>query len=236
MAILIKKSIFFERIIPEGFGVDDAVTATKLRLALEDAMERKDLAKAAEAAEKYREMFDTVMDTVHENKSKLVLKEQPQFDWAWAKESFMSPCWLWEKLMIHACESNIQLELGMARASEQRWKESNHHFHNAGRHMVTIVSTILPKWTWKENQAVSVCLPEYWKSKINLVQGMKDVCTLQYATSGEGISNKNAIKLLKRAESHANLSLLTWGEERNSELMNWVRIARAFYMAQTYAD
>jgi hypothetical protein len=239
MSICIKKSIFFERIVPEGFGVENAVKATKLRLALEDAMERKDLRKAATMVKEYREMYDKVMDVVHDNKCKLVLKEQPQFEWTWAlsKESFMSPCWLWEKLMIHACESNIYVELGMDCAANHQWKESNKHFHTAGRHITTILTTILPKWTWKENQSVSMCLSDFWESRISFIHGMKDVCTLQFAySSTDGITNKNAIKLLKRAESNANVSLLTWASDSNSSLMNWVRISRAFVMAKSFAE
>ena len=241
MQVSLNKSVFFERVLPGDFDLTNvAVTATQRRFALEDAIKCGDLLRSSKAVEEYSNEFYKIMHILSKNKTSIVLKEQPLFEWYWTDNgenaSFMSPCWQWEKTMIHACACDINMRIALNHAHDEEWKLANRYLQTSGQHAATIVSNVLGEWTWKEDQSVLMTFPEYWRSKLNFIYGLKDMFTLQFAYKTNGLANNNGIKLLNRAEKNSNLSIVEWANGQNASLMNWARVGRAFLTAKRYAE
>ena len=60
--------------------------------------------------------------------------------------------------------------------------------------------------------------------------------TLNFAYAGQGITDKNALRLLMRIEGQCHKSLAHWMNEDNAALMNWARAARALLLARTHTE
>jgi len=240
VTMTIEKSVFFEHIIPDDFGITAiAVKATQARLSLEDALNHDEYERAARDLKTYKTLFDKLLKTIYINKSSMVLKAQPLFEWSWANgnEKYMSPCWLWENLMLHAAGNDVHVKMSMVHAEKDEWKLANKHLSISGRYSATISQKILPKWTWKEDQSICMTFADFWTSKLQFIHGTKHLCTPKYAYSTEnGISNTNVLKFLNQIETHANSSILLWSNKDNTELMNWCRVFRAYATARKYAE
>tara|TARA_B100000214_G_C23940306_1_gene615375 strand:+ start:595 stop:1605 length:1011 start_codon:yes stop_codon:yes gene_type:complete len=231
------KSVFFEKTVPTSIHEKkNSIEATQKRLALQDALNLNDLSRAKTAVVAYRPLLSSLISSLEQNR-RCHLTEQPMFDWGWGSGEYMSSCWRWEKLMVHASGYDISMAKAMDTAIKTDFKGASKEFHTAGEYVITIVEKILPEWTWKENAALHVTFPKFWNSKLNFIYAMKDLCTLQYAWSGaKGITDKNALKLLKRIEYLSTKSLSVWSNEDNTALMNWARASRALVMARKFKE
>ena len=144
--LAITKSVFFERFIPEEM-VDPTVSieCTQKRLALQDALNTNETERARVKIEEYRGALETIIKILENNRSKTILKEQPQFDWAWGSGSHMSSCWRWEKLMTYAVGYDINMASAMNKATAGKFKEASQQFNQAGEYCVSIVDKVLPE-------------------------------------------------------------------------------------------
>lgn len=233
----IKKSVLFEKITPEDTIVKKiSIEASQKRLSLQDALINKDDKRAKIAVEEYRNAYDILLSELVRNRSKTVLKEQPQFDWELGTKRHMSSCWIWELLMIHAVGFDVNYNLGLKYSNEENFKSASKMFHCAGEYVQTIIQKVLPRWTWKEDPSVHITFERFWVSKLYYIYGLKDLSTLQFGlVSKNGVTNKNIIKLLERIEGFNNLSIIKWFNSDNENLMNWIRVSRAIHLANKYA-
>jgi hypothetical protein len=236
--LAITKSVFFERFIPTDMIASAvSIECTQKRLALQDALNTNETDRALEKIEEYRGALESIIKLLETNRSKTVLKEQPQFDWAWGSGSYMSSCWRWEKLMTYAVGYDINMASAMKKATGGQFKEASQHFNQAGEYCVSIVDNVLPEWQWKEVQSIHMTMENFWKSKVYFIYAMKDLMTLQYGISQPAeISDKNAIRIVSRMEGLCKKSLAEWSNQDNSGLMNWARAARAVYTARSHAE
>lgn len=236
--LAITKSVFFERFIPED-TIEPAVSidCTQKRLALQDALNTNETERARTKIEEYRGVLETIIKLLENNRSKTVLKEQPQFDWTWGSGSHMSSCWRWEKLMTYAVGYDINMASAMSKATNGKFKEASHMFNQAGEYCVSIVDNVLPEWQWMEKSSIHMTMENFWKSKVYFIYAMKDLMTVQYGlTQGQGLSDKNVIRILSRIEGLCKKSIADWSNHDNSGLMNWARAARAIYTAHGHAE
>lgn len=234
----IRKTILFEKIIPSNI-LDNAtaIACSQKRLSLQDALNNNNLKHARTYCEEYRVSFIKILDTLEKKRANTVLLDQPQFDWDWNSGSYMSSCWVWESLMACAVSYDIFMASGMKSATSQEYKQASQYFHKAGEYVQTIIEKILPTWTWKEDASIHMTFEKFWESKIYFIYAMKDLCTIQHAiNTDKGISEANAIRLLKRMEGYNNQSLVKWFNSDNEALMNWSRIARALFNAKSLAN
>lgn len=239
MDIRLKGTVFFEHVLPSSCSdiLSTAVSATQKRLALQDALECKDFDRAEESMKEYSSDFTTILQFLKDNSASVVLKDQPHFDWSWCGQQHMSTCWQYEKLMIHACSSDIYFKKSMRCANAKTWKDANKFIQSSGEHVATIIHQVLKQWVWKEAPSVSMTQTEFWQSKLNLIYALKDMFTLQYGYSNpKGVTINNSMKLLNRAEHSSSISLIQWAGYYNTMLMNWCRVSRAFLSAKKWAD
>jgi len=233
----IQKSVFFEKLVPPNVHEKkNSIETTQKRLALQDALRLNELVRAKAAVTQYVPLLANLISSLEQNR-RCTLTGQPMFDWSWGSGNYMSSCWRWENLMLHAAGYDINIASAMETANKSRFKEASKDFHNAGQYIVSIVDNILPEWTWKENASIHVTFPKFWSSKLSFIYAMKDLCTLQYAWSNEtGISDKNALKLLNRIEYLSIKSLSEWNNDDNAAVMNWSRVSRAIVTARKYKE
>lgn len=229
----IKKSVLFEKITPEDTIVKKiSIEASQKRLSLQDALINEDDERAKIAVKEYRNSFNILLSELEKNRSKTILKEQPQFDWNFGSKRHMSSCWIWELLMIHAVGFDVNYNLGLKHSNEENFKSASKMFHCAGEYVQTIIQKILPRWTWKEDPSVHITFERFWVSKLYYIYALKDLSTLQFGLSSDnGITDKNIIKLLERIEGFNNLSMIKWLNSDNEDLMNWIRVSRAVHLA-----
>lgn len=235
--VAINKSVLFERIIPSQYvPAQESIMASQKRLSLQDALNNNDMKRAQKAIEEYRTHLHLLIKNLEQNRSMAILTEQPQFDWCWGSGSYMSSCWQWENLMTHAVGFDIFMTSAMSLATKSNFKEASKNFHMAGSYVVSVLDDVLPNWTWKENPSIHMTFDKFWRSKLDFVYAMKDLMTLNFAYAGQGITDKNAIRLLKRVEGQCHKSLAQWMNEDNAALMNWARASRALLLARTYTE
>jgi hypothetical protein len=234
--LCINKTIFYERILASYSNPNEAVLTTQKRLALQDALNCEDNNRALKALNEYLSLFKNMLDYISSNRSNIVLKEQPQFDWSWENESWMSTCWQWEHIMIYASLYKLNLHNGMDQMKNQNWKDASKHFSDACRYSKTIVEKILPLWSWKTDHTIHLTFKDYWHSKLYYSNALKNLCTLQFAYMGNGISDNNALKLLNRIENDSNKSIVKWAAVLNVSLMNWARVGKAIIQARVYSE
>lgn len=229
----ILKSVFFEKLVPTNVHEKkNSIETTQKRLALQDALRLNELNRAKSALSQYTPLLANLIVSLEQNR-RCILTDQPMFDWSWGSGQYMSSCWRWENLMLHAAGYDIHIASAMETAIKSNFKEASKDFHSAGQYIVSIIDNILPDWTWKENASIHVTFPNFWSSKLSFIYAMKDLCTLQYAWSNEtGISDKNALKLLNRIEFLSTKSLSEWNNDDNTALMNWSRVSRAIVSAR----
>ena len=198
----------------------------------------KDIARSEIAVKEYNSDFSVIFQFLKDNNATVVLKDQPHFEWSWDEQNqYMSTCWQYEKLMIHACSSDIYFKKSLQHAQGKNWKEANKSIQNSGEHLATIIHKVLKQWAWKESPSILMAQTEFWQSKLNLVYAFKDIFTLQYGyLSTKGVTINNGMKLLNRAEHSSCLSLIQWAGKYNTVLMNWCRVGRAFLSAKKRAD
>lgn len=233
--VYINKTLYYERILPST-DASDAVLATQKRLALQDAFKCGDKSRALKALKEYLLSFKKIINNVSSNRTNIILKEQPQFDWFWEKQSWMSTCWQWEHIMIHASLYKLNMSMGIECMKTQKWKEASKYFSDASRYSKTIIMKILPLWSWKTDNTIHLTFEDYWKSKLYYSISMKDLCTLQYGYSTTGISDNNAVKLLNRIESTCNKSVTHWVLKNSISLMNWARVGNAIIHARIFSE
>lgn len=231
----INKTLYYEHIINQNINIE-SVNTTQKRLALQDAFNCDDNLRALKALDEYLLLFKKMLKYLSHNRNKVVLKEQPQFDWTWEGESWMSTCWQWENIMIHAALYKLHTNMGILSMKKQSWKEASTHFISSARYSKTIIEKILPLWTWKIDHTNHVTFKEYWYSNLYHALSLKDLCTLQFAYTKNGISDNNAIKLLNRIENYSNNSILYWSMKKNVSLMNWARVGKAILHARVYSE
>ena len=236
--LAITKSVFFERFIPvDMIEAALSIDCTQKRLALQDALNTNETGRAKDKVEAYRKSLETIINLIESNRSKMVLIEQPQFDWAWGSGSYMSSCWRWEKLMTYAVGYDINMASAMNKAINGVYKDAASHFHKAGEYCVTIVDHVLPEWSWKENSSVHMTMANFWKSKIYFIYALKDLMTLQFGlTHDKEISDRNAVRVVSRMEGLCKKSIAEWSNHDNSGLMNWSRATRAIFTARLHAE
>ena len=204
-------SVFFEQILPiQDNLTNTCVSVTQKRLALQDALKCDDMARAWKALKTYQEEFETLVNYISSNKSNLVLRKQPEFEWTWERDSWMSTCWKWEKTMIYASGYEINHRIAIEHMQNEKWKEASQRLSDASRYAKTLIDKILPSWVWKNDQTIYVTFTEYWHSKLYYSLATKNLCTLQFAYATKGISDNNAIKLLNRIEYCSNRSIAYW--------------------------
>ena len=233
--MFINKTIFYEHIIPSNNSIE-AVSTTQKRLAIQDAFKCEDNNRALKALNEYLTLFKNMLTYLYHNRSKIVLKEQPHFDWSWENESYMSTCWQWEHIMIHAALYRLHSEMGIESMKNQSWKEASKHFTTAAQYSKTIIEKILPLWSWKTENTNHLTFKEFWKANLYHSISLKDLCTLQFGYTDRGISDKNAIKLLNRIENLNNKSIIEWSMQKNISLMNWARVGKAILQARIYVE
>ena len=233
----ILKSVFFEKLVPTNVHEKkNSIETTQKRLALQDALRLNELARAKTAVTQYAPLLANLIASLEQNR-RCTLSDQPMFDWSWGSGQYMSSCWRWENLMLHAAGYDINIASAMDTANNSRFKEASKDFHLAGQYIVSIIDNILPEWTWKENASIHVTFPKFWSSKLSFIYAMKDLCTLQYAWSNTtGISDKNALKLLNRIEYLSTKSLSEWSNDDYTALMNWARVSKAIVTARKYRE
>lgn len=239
MEIRLKGSVFFEHVLPSKCSeiIPTCVSATQKRLALQDALECNDLDRAENAMKEYNNDFTKIFQFLKDNSATVVLRDQPHFHWSWSTQQHMSTCWQYEKLMMHACSSDIYFKKSLRSAQEKQWKEANKFIQTSGEHIATIIHQVLKTWAWKEAPSVTTTQKEFWQSKLNLIYALKDMYTLQYGYSNpKGVTVNNSMKLLNRAEHSSSISIIQWASEYNTVLMNWCRVSRAFLSAKKSAD
>lgn len=235
--VAIKKSVLFERIIPQqSVSAQQSIATSQKRLSLQDALNNNDMPRAQKAVKEYRESLENIMKMLEQHRSMTILTEQPQFDWGWGTGSYMSSCWQWENLMTHAVGYDIFMTTAMNLATKSNFKEASKNFHSAGSYVVSVLEDVLPNWTWKENPSIHMTFAKFWKSKLEFIYAMKDLCTLNYAYAGVGITDKNAIRLLLRVEGQCQKSLGHWINADNTALMNWARVSRALLLARQHTE
>ena len=236
--LAITKSVFFERFIPQDMIESKiSIECTQKRLALQDALNTNDTERAKIKVEEYRLALENIIEILEKNRSMIILKEQPQFDWSWGKGTYMSSCWRWEKLMTYAVGYDINMASAMNKATNSNFKEASQNFHKAGEYCVSIVDNVLPEWQWKEVSSIHMTMENFWKSKVYFIYAMKDLMTLQFALNKEKeISDKNAIRIASRIEGLCKKSIAQWSNDDNGGLMNWARVTRAIFNARSYAE
>ena len=233
----IRKSILFEKIVPETIlDSKTAIDCSQKRLSLQDALNTNNMNQARKYCEEYRTAFIKVLENIEAQRANTVLLEQPQFEWDWNSGSYMSSCWIWEQLMSNAVSYDIYMASAMKSMSSKEYKEASKYFHKAGEYVQTIIEKVLPTWTWKEDASIHMTFEKFWVSKIYFIYSMKDLCTIQHAMNGKGISGQNALRLLERIQSYNDLSFSKWANADNEALMNWARVGRALFLAQTAAE
>ena len=168
--LAITKSVFFERFIPaDMIATAVSIDCTQKRLALQDALNTDETERARSKIEEYRGALETIIKLLENNRTKTILKEQPQFDWCWGSGSYMSSCWRWEKLMTYAVSYDINMAAAMKKATNGKFKEASQHFNKAGEYCVSIYENVLPEWKWKEVSSIHMTMENFWKSKVYFI-------------------------------------------------------------------
>ena len=88
MEIRLRGAVFFEHVLPSKCSdiIPICVSATQKRLALQDALECKDLDRAENAMSEYNNDFTKMIQFLKDNSATVVLRDQPHFDWSWSNK------------------------------------------------------------------------------------------------------------------------------------------------------
>lgn len=229
-----KGSVFFEQVLPSEWS-QQGIVSSKKRRALQDAIECQDLQRIIKSYKEYKPNFQHLLRQVSENKTNLVLREQPRFQWSWEKSNWMSSCWQFEHTMIHAVGFKAMVDHALTLSEQSKWQEAGKACKEAYDIAKYIESDILPKWSWKAQHGMFVAFPKYWKAKKHFASALRQLCTLQYGFSTE-LSRNNALKLLDRVEKESKDSIVAWTNPNNTSLLNWACVSKFILTAANHIE